>query len=567
MNYQSKNGNSSMPEMGEQQGGMGDNNMTTPPDKPDGENNSSNQGNSEVPDKPDGEDNNGNEPNMPNGDMNSNGMGEMPTNNSNISISYYIIYGIEALIISIIIIYLIMSNFNKKTLKETLSNNDKKLICVLSILILTGVLTYTDTIISKKLNNNSNMQSMDNNPNNNTNSNITYSAVKEITEDETVESKYFTSENADENAISVSGNVNATLDGITVEKTGDSDGGDNTSFYGINSAIIAKNGANLVIKNATITTNATGANGVFSYGGSATTTNSTTDGTTITISDSTITTEKDNSGGIMTTGGGKTIASNLLISTSGISSAAIRSDRGGGTVEVDGGTYTTMGQGSPTIYSTADITVSNAKLVAKKSEGIVIEGKNKVSINKCTLSDTNSELNGKSTTYKNIFLYQSMSGDADTGTSEFSATDSDIITNNGDSFYVTNTTATINLTNNRLYNYDSTGNFLRVQADSWGNTGSNGGDVTLNLTNQTVEGTIVIDKISTLEMNMKSSSTFTGVINKDKTAKSITLNLSSDSKIKLTADSYITKLNNDDSSNSNIDFNGYKLYVNGKAIN
>ena len=150
----------------------------------------------------------------------------------------------------------------------------------------------------------------------------------------------------------------------TVTKTGDSDGGDNTSFYGTNSAILAKDGSNVTIKNANIITDATGANGVFSYGGSATTNNSNSDGTTINISDSTITTSKDNSGGIMTTGGGVTNATNLTINTAGASSAAIRSDRGGGTVTVNKGTYKTTGKGSPTIYSTADITVKNAKLIS-----------------------------------------------------------------------------------------------------------------------------------------------------------------------------------------------------------
>lgn len=38
-------------------------------------------------------------------------------------------------------------------------------------------------------------------------------------------------------------------------------------------------------------------------------------------------------------------------------------------------------------------------------------------------------------------------------------------------------------------------------------------------------------------------------------------------KIKLTGDSYITSLEDDDTTYSNIDFNGYKLYVNGVAIN
>ena len=396
---------------------------------------------------------------------------------------------------------------------------------------------------------------------------VNYSGVKEITEDATIENEEYSSETADENAVLVNGDIDVTLSNITVNKTGDSDGGDNTSFYGTNSALLAKSGANLTLKNITVTTNATGANGVFSYGGSATTNNSSSDGTTVTISDSTITTTKDNSGGIMTTGGGIMKAYNLIINTAGVSSAAIRTDRGGGTVTVDGGTYTTTGAGSPSVYSTADITVSNATLVAKVAEGIVIEGKNSVIINNCDLTDSNTKLNGLSTTYKNIFLYQSMSGDADTGTAKFTANDSSITTNNGDSFYVTNTTAVINLSNNTIVNNDSNGNFLRAKADSWGNEGSNGGDVTLVLNNQNAVGNIVIDSLSKLNMTMQSNSYYEGTINGDNTANNITLKLDGTSSIKLTGDSYVTSLECEDTSYSNIDFNGYKLYVNGIAIN
>ena len=242
------------------------------------------------------------------------------------------------------------------------------------------------------------------------------------------------------------------------------------------------------MENVTIETSATGANGVFSYGGSATTNNSSSsDGTKVIIKNSKITTTKDNSGGIMTTGGGIMEATNLEIATAGTSSAAIRSDRGGGTVTVNEGTYKTTGKGSPTIYSTADITITNANLIATASEGIVIEGKNKVTLNSCTLEDTNTTLNGKSTTYKNIFLYQSMSGDTATGNSEFTAKDSTITTNKGDTFYVTNTSSTITLENNTIINNDTSGNFLRIQSDSWGNSNSNGGDVILNATNQEIK--------------------------------------------------------------------------------
>ena len=58
--------------------------------------------------------------------------------------------------------------------------------------------------------------------------------------------------------------------------------------YGNNSAVLAKNGATLNLKNLVVNTQASGANGVFSYGGSATTDYSSSDGTTVNISDSKI---------------------------------------------------------------------------------------------------------------------------------------------------------------------------------------------------------------------------------------------------------------------------------------
>ncbi len=526
------------------------------------------------PAKPDGDDNNAPSEMPGNNENNSKtgNVGEIDNNNDfmmndsdSISSIYYIIFATEGFVIFNIIMYLIMSNFNKKTFKETFSNKDKVMINILSIIILTSGFTYLCANITNNLLSNANNSINQNGGQNN--SSITYSSQNEITDNTEINEGNFSSTDKDENTIMINGDVDVNISNVTVNKTGNSDGGDNTSFYGINSAILAKSGANVTLKNITVTTDATGANGVFSYGGSATTNNSNSDGTTVIISDSKIITKQDNSGGIMTTGGGIMNAYNLDIETSGTSSAAIRTDRGGGTVTVDGGTYKTTGQGSPTIYSTANITVSNAMLTSEASEGIVIEGKNSVTINNSTLIDTNNKLNGQSTTYKNIFLYQSMSGDAANGNSIFNATNSKITTNNGDTFYITNTSSTINLTNNEIVNNDSTGNFLRAQADSWGTNGSNGGDVTVNMTNQKALGNIVIDKISTLVLNMNENSYFEGTINGDNSAKSIKLNLDSTSKIKLTEDSYVTEFTNSDLTNSNIDFNGYKLYVNGTSIN
>ncbi len=542
------------------------NGMGNPPDKPDGDNN---QEANTPPEKPSDDSNSDNErPQMPNGNGNNQPSINMPNGNttSSISTGYYVVFAIEGLILSVLVMYLIMSNCNKKSLKETFANKDKILISVLSVAILTSLTTLGSSIITNnvllKNNENNNIQ----NNQNNGGSGATYSSNTSITEDTTIKDKEYTSSTSEENALSIS-KAEVTLDNVTVTKTGDSTSGDNSNFYGTNSAIIAKDGATLAIKNSKITTNADGANGVFSYGGSATTNNSSSDGTTINISDTKITTTGDNAGGIMTTGGGTTIAKNLTIETSGTSSAAIRSDRGGGTVTVDGGTYKTTGKGSPSIYSTADITVSNATLTSTASEGFVIEGKNSVTLENVTLTDTNNTLNGKSTTYKNIFLYQSMSGDAADGEAKFTAKNSNITTNKGDTLYVTNTTASITLENNTIVNTDKSGNFLKIQKDSWGTSGSNGGNITLTLKNQNVTGNIVVDNISTLDMSLTSKSYFEGDINTDNTAKSITLKLDKNSKIKLTANTYVTGLEDADKTYSNIDLNGYKLYVNGVEIN
>lgn len=389
---------------------------------------------------------------------------------------------------------------------------------------------------------------------NNQNSNsVEVTGATEISDEQTISNKTYESSKASQNALLVKDGGNVTLANSTITKTGDSSD-ENADFYGTNAGILVNSNGKLNISNSTITTNGSHANGLFVYGkGEAT------------IKNTTINTSSNMSGGIMVAGGGTLTAENLKVETGGNSSAAIRSDRGGGTMTVTGGTYLTNGVGSPAIYSTADITVKNATLTATKSEGAVVEGKNSITLNNCTLTDTNTTLNGNSETYKNIFLYQSMSGDADTGTAKFTAENSTITTNKGDTIFVTNTTAEVNLTNNKIVNND--GDFLRIQAGKWGNSGSNGGDVTLNMTNQEVNGNIIVDNISTLTMNLSQSSNYTGTINSANTAKSITLKLDSTSKITLTGDSYVTSLEDADTSYSNINFNGYKLYVNGTAIN
>ncbi len=338
---------------------------------------------------------------------------------------------------------------------------------------------------------------------------------------------------------------------VAVSKTGEADG-DEADFYGENAAIFATNGATLDLDEITVQTDGTHANAVFSYG----------EGTTVNIADSVIETTGNCSGGLMTTGGGTMNAKNLRITTQGNSSAAIRSDRGGGTVNVDGGVYTTSGTGSPVIYSTADITVSNAELTSAASEGIVVEGKNSVTLNDVTLTaDNNTKNSDKSDYYQAVMIYQSMSGDAAQGEASFTMNGGNLTNKNGDVFFVNNTVATISLANADIVN-ESDGLFLRAAAAGWGSEGSNGGQVTLNADNQVIDGDMVVDKVSHLNLYLKNGSTFEGAINSDGQAGDVYVELSGGSTWTLTSDSYITSLTCDADS---INLNGHTLYVNGTA--
>lgn len=377
-----------------------------------------------------------------------------------------------------------------------------------------------------------------------------------ISEDTTVSSKTYTSTGDDENALRIDG-ATVTLNGITINKTGGSTSStENGDFYGTNAGLLAVNGAQVTIDGATVNTTVQNGNGVFSYGS----------GTKVTISDSTITTTADNSGGIQTTGGGTTYANNLTVSTAGNSSAAIRSDRGGGTVVVDGGTYKTSGSGSPAIYSTAEITVSNAALSATNSEAVVVEGLNSVTLNNSTLSgNMTGTYKGDSTeNIHNIMLYQSMSGDAEQGTSKFTATDSTITANAGDMFYVTNTSAVIKLDNVKLNL--ANGTLLTVEGNSssrgWGTAGKNGGNVDFTASNMTFAGNITVDTISTLDFTLASASTFNGTISiVDNEAggtavdDNAVVTVEKGAVWNLTGNCKITRLTN----NGTINYNGYTI--------
>ena len=336
-----------------------------------------------------------------------------------------------------------------------------------------------------------------------------------------------------------------TISDSTITKSGDFSGDtEDSEFYGLNAAILVQ-GGELTMTGGTITNSAKVSNALVA----------TNDGT-VTISGTTITSTGGSSArGLHATYGGKITATDVTISSTGGSCATLATDRGEGTVTCTGCTLSTAGSGSPLIYSTGDITVSNTTGTSSKAQAVVVEGKNSATIQSSSDLKCTGNGNGRDDDC-GILIYQSMSGDADTGTSTFTCDSSTIeilstssVYSSAPFFYVTNTDANINIKDCTLK--FGSGQFMLIDEGDWGTSGSNGGSVTMTLTNQDIEGDIVVGSSSSLTLTLVNSS-IKGTINADKTASKLDITLDADSTITLTGNSYYTSLTNSDSDNSNI---------------
>ena len=379
---------------------------------------------------------------------------------------------------------------------------------------------------------------------------IEYKGATTFSEDAEVADAEYVSSTGEENAVLVQGKK-VRLTSPKIRKSGTPTGrSDAFDFYGTNAAVLAAKEGVLEIEGGSIETEAGYGNALFACGTGV-----------IVAKDVAIKTSEHNSGGIMVTSGGTLTAKNLTVETAGGSSATIRSDRGGGTLAVEGGRYLAQGPGSPAIYSTADITVNDAELTSTCAEGAIVEGRNSITLNRTKLVDDNTTLHGKSTTRKNIFLYQSFSGDAAVGVARFEANDCEIETKRGDTIYVTNTRCEATLRRNKISNADPEGWLLRAQREGWGRKGSNGGNVALTLSEQEVEGNIYVDNISELTLKIVDGSRYVGALNAANTGKRVDLTLDAKSTFELTDDCYVTTLENADATGANIVLNGHTLHV------
>lgn len=372
----------------------------------------------------------------------------------------------------------------------------------------------------------------------------TFTGTSVISESKTFEHQRFDNTTSDQNSFIGKNKASITIDSSVFDKTGNTTNDDNSNFHGQNAVVLGIEGSQTNIKDSNITSNSIGSNAVFATG----------EGSVINVENTNIHTKGDSSRGLDATYKGTVNGKNLTITTEGAHSATLATDRGEGTITAEAAKLTTSGAGSPVIYSTGNITANNVNGVANKSEIGVVEGKNSITL-------TNSNVTGY---HDNGFmLYQSFSGDAESGIARLKAENNTLTTHGTGAFiYVNNTTAEADLTGNTILMPNTT-TLVKAAADSrWGKDGENGGHLTLRASNQELSGNIVADSISTVALDITNGSNLVGAVNTDNTAKEITLKLSKDASWTLTGDSYVTSLTNEDTTGSNIHLNGYKLVVN-----
>lgn len=238
-------------------------------------------------------------------------------------------------------------------------------------------------------------------------------------------------------------------------------------------------------------------------------------------------------------------------------SGGVATDRGGRNISVDGGTISIEGSGSPIVYSTGDIEVSDVTGTASESQLVGMEGLITVLIRNSTLSSSQTGKTASDPVADGVIIYQSTSGDAESTTGEaatFQAVDSKLssATQSGSMFYLTNTSADVVLKNTELDFASSAARLLYAagnDANNWGQAGSNGATVKFTGIGQQLAGDVVADTISSVDLHLTEGTTWAGAASIEQNAAGstsdapMTANIDGSSQWTVTADSTVSSLN------------------------
>ena len=375
-----------------------------------------------------------------------------------------------------------------------------------------------------------------------------YTNYQAVSTNENLSNSEKISTTSDQSVVYITESGKTITDSTITKESGVSSNIENSEFFGVNAAVLVQGGG-LTISGGTINTKAQGANALcVTNQGTATIT-----GTTITS------TGESSARGLHATYGGTITANEVTVKSKGGSCATLATDRGEGTVTCSRCDLTTEGSGSPLIYSTGVIKVTdNTGGTASGAQAVVVEGKNSATVENSNLKCYGIGNRNNNVDKCGVMLYQSMSGDADSGTSTFTCKSSTIeilsqsdVYSTAPMFFITNTDAEINL-ESCTFTYGSNIFLSSAGTSEWGSSGTNGGVVTLNVKNQQIFGNFEVDSNSGLTIKLSENSSLKGTINSAKTAAKLNIILDSTSSIELTGNSCYTSIQNANNEGTNI---------------
>ncbi len=361
----------------------------------------------------------------------------------------------------------------------------------------------------------------------------------------------YISEKDDENALRIP-MAYITSENGKITKSGNTTDVESSRLYGLNAAVLATHGGRVSFTNALISSSGTGSAGAYGYSKS----------TYINLTGSTVTTEGDHSPGVIVSAKAMMKTVNTQVSTKGNDSPVIEIADGGGILIAEGGSFTASGLRSHGIYSKGDVTVTNSTVKAEKTKAAVLKGNNTITLRNTVLEGNEIyDINPH-----NIVLFSKDDDIGTMGLQQFDVRGGTLIARKGDMFYVTSTHGRITLAGVTLIKDDPSSNLIIVTgndgANDWGTPGSNGGHLELICDGQTLDGNIVVDSISNVNITLKNDSTYTGavtIIPNGEGGASYKTNadvfIAAGSTWNLTGNSTLTSLNN----LGTINYNGYTI--------
>lgn len=371
-------------------------------------------------------------------------------------------------------------------------------------------------------------------------SNYKFKATKVVNGGQTIK-KSLANSDKDENVVLVQKKGKANLKGATLTKSGAASSLEKSLGRGQNAALLVAPYSKAEVKNTLIKTNGTGASGLVASGKES----------QVKGQDVIINTVGTYSRGINVAYKGRVTIDGGQINTSGNYSPALAIDREEGQLQIRHMNLQTSGVASPLVYSTDEVELEQVK-GQSNTQLAMIEGASEVKI-------INSQIVGNG----GFVLYDSELGLAKSGTSKLMIQGGRIDVKGAEPLIeVQNTKGQVQL-KDTIISMPHSELLATVGQGQWAGKGSS--ELELKAENENLAGTIVAEPKSKVQVALKAS-TLTGALNPTKEAKKMELSLDNKSTWNVTGDSYITKLDNEDSTNSNIHTNGYKVVIGTQTL-